>query len=377
MSNPKTAHSETPSTSQSYWRIVLHQFKRNKQAMVALVVLFILFSVALFAPFIAGEKPIYLVKYYEPKHVVQSDKEPVADNPTGEQKAINPQVNTQDEQSGYRNYWFPNLFKYEDLVDVQFDRWRAEEGERAIYALVPISPERNNVANALRAPDKTHILGTDYNGRDVFSRLVWGTQISMSVGFIAVSISIILGVFMGALAGFYGGKIDAIILRTIEIMICFPSLILILALIAFLGRSIFIIMVVIGIIGSPGVARLVRGEYLKLRDSDFVTAAKATGLSDMRIMFRHILPNAMAPVLVFATFGVAGAILTETALSFLGLGVAPPTASWGEILNQSKNYIDFAWWLVVFPGVAIFVTVTAFNLVGEGLREAMDPKMRQ
>ncbi len=377
MSNPKTAHSETPSTSQSYWRIVLHQFKRNKQAMVALVVLFILFSVALFAPFIAGEKPIYLVKYYEPKQAIQSDKEPVADNPTGEQKALNPQVNTQDEQPGFRTYWFPNLFKYEDLVDVQFDRWRAGEGERAIYALVPIGPERNNVANALQAPDKTHILGTDYNGRDVFSRLVWGTQISMSVGFIAVSISIILGVFMGALAGFYGGKIDAIILRTIEIMICFPSLILILALIAFLGRSIFIIMVVIGIIGSPGVARLVRGEYLKLRDSDFATAAKATGLSDMRIMFRHILPNAMAPVLVFATFGVAGAILTETALSFLGLGVAPPTASWGEILNQSKNYIDFAWWLVVFPGVAIFVTVTAFNLVGEGLREAMDPKMRQ
>ncbi len=325
---------------QSYWAIVLRQFKRNKLALAASVVLFLLFGVAIFAPFLAGEKPIYLV---------MDDK----------------------------TYLLPNLIKYKDLVSMQFDRWKPGDGDKVLYALIPYAPERSDLRNRLQAPSAEHPLGTDDRGRDVLSRLIWGTQISMSVGFLAVGIAIFFGVIMGASAGFYGGRVDTIILRIIEIMLCFPSLILILALIAYLGRSIWIIMLVIGIIGSPDVARLVRGEYLKLRESDFVTAARATGLSNTRIMFRHILPNAMAPVLVNATFGVAGAILTESALSFLGLGVRPPTASWGEILSQSKSYVDYAWWLVVFPGAAIFITVTAFNLVGEGFRDAMDPKLRQ
>jgi len=325
---------------QSYWAIVLRQFRRNKLAVAASLVLFFLFSIAIFAPFLAGEKPIYL------------------------------------EMDG-KTYWFPNLLKHEDLVSMQFDRWEPGENDRAIYAVIPYAPERSDLRNRLQAPGADHLLGTDDRGRDILSRLIWGTQISMSVGFMAVGVAIVMGIIMGAAAGFYGGKVDMVILRIIEIMLCFPSLILILALIAYLGRSIWIIMLVIGIIGSPDVARLVRGEYLKLRSSDFATAAKATGLSDIRIMFRHILPNAMAPVLVNATFGVAGAILTESALSFLGLGVRPPTASWGEILSQSKAYVDYAWWLVVFPGFAIFITVTAFNLVGEGFRDAMDPKLRQ
>lgn len=326
--------------SQNYWAIVYRQFKRNKLAIAGSLILGLLFFVALFAPFLAGEKPIYLVK----------------ENKT---------------------YIFPNVFKYKDLVSVQFDRWRPGEGEKAVYALIPIAPERSDLRNRLMPPSKDHLLGTDDRGRDVLSRLIWGTQISMSVGFIAVGIAVLIGIVMGAAAGYYGGKVDSAILRVIEVMLCFPSLILILTLIAYLGPSIRNMMIVIGVIGSPDVARLVRGEFLKLRDSDFATAARATGLSDARIMFRHILPNAMAPILVNATFGIAGAILTETALSFLGLGVRPPTASWGEILSQSKNYIDFAWWLVVFPGAAIFITVTAFNLVGEGFRDAMDPKLRQ
>ncbi len=326
--------------SQGNWAIVYRQFKRNKLAIVGLVVLMLLFFVAIFAPFLAGEKPIYLVK----------------------------------EGS---TYVLPNVLKYKDLVSVQFDRWRPGENETAVYAWIRYAPERSDLRNRLSPPTAQHPLGTDDRGRDVLSRLIWGTQISMSVGFIAVGISIFLGIIMGAAAGFYGGKVDMIILRFIEIMLCFPTLILILALIAYLGRSIWIIMFVIGVIGSPGVARLVRGEYLKLRESDFATAARATGLTDARVMFRHILPNAMAPIFVNATFGIAGAILTEASLSFLGLGVRPPTASWGEILSQSKSYVDFAWWLVVFPGAVIFITVTAFNLVGEGLRDAMDPKLRQ
>jgi len=168
-----------------------------------------------------------------------------------------------------------------------------------------------------------------------------------------------------------------VVQRLIEIMMCFPTFFLVLTLRAVLPPSIYTVMVVIGITTWTGVARLVRGEFFKLRESDFAVAARATGLSDGRIMFRHLLPNAMAPVLVNATFGVAGAILLESGLSFLGFGVPPPTASWGEILKQAKSYVEYAWWLVVFPGVAIFITVTAFNLVGEGIRDAMDPRLRE
>lgn len=326
--------------SQSYWAIVFRQFMRRKMAVLGTVVLGMLFLVAILAPFLAGDRPILLVK------------------------------------EG-KTYVFPNVFSYKDLVSVEFDRWEPGEGEYWLKPLIPYAPTRTNLRTKLEPPGSEHPLGTDDTGRDVLSRLIWGTRISMAVGFIAVGIAIVIGITMGALAGYYGGKVDMVILRVIETMLCFPSLIIILTLIAYLGRSIWIIMAVIGIIGSPGVARLVRGEFLKLRDGDFATAARASGLSDLRIMFRHILPNSLAPVLVDATFGVAGAILVETALSFLGLGVPPPTASWGEILSQSKRYVDFAWWLVTFPGLAIFVTVTAFNLVGEGFRDAMDPRLRQ
>jgi peptide/nickel transport system permease protein len=193
-----------------------------------------------------------------------------------------------------------------------------------------------------------------------------------------VGIAVLIGVVVGAIGGFYGGVADAIVMRLVEIMMCIPTFFLILSLIAFMPRqSIYNIMIVIGVTGWTGVARLVRGEFLKLKAGDFVTAARATGLSDARIMFRHILPNALSPVLVSATFGVAGAILTESGLSFLGFGVPPPNPSWGEILKQSQNYVDFAWWLVMFPGLAVFITTTGFNLVGEGLRDAMDPRLRR
>ena len=308
--------------------------------MLAAGVLVFLFVVAIAAPFLAGERPIHLVKDGE-------------------------------------TYILPNVINYKDLVDVEFDRWEPGEADKALLPLISYAPERSDLRRKLEGPGKDHYLGTDDRGRDVLSRLIWGTRISMSVGFVAVGIAVVIGVIGGAAAGFYGGKVDMVILRMIEVMMCFPSLILILALIAYLPRSILIIMVVIGVTSSPDVARYVRAEFLKLRGSDFAMAAKATGLSDRRIMFRHLLPNAMAPVLVNATFGVAGAILIESALSFLGLGVPPPTASWGEMLSQSKRYVDFAWWLVTFPGVAIFITVTAFNVVGEGLRDAMDPRLRQ
>ena len=243
---------------------------------------------------------------------------------------------------------------------------------------IPFSPRNQNLREDKEPPSAKHWLGTDDRGRDVLSRMIWGTQISMSIGFVAVGIALLIGVPLGALAGYYGGWIDVAIQRIIEVVMCFPSFFLILALIAYLRASIMNIMIVIGLLAWTGVARLVRGEFLKLRQSDYVMAARATGLRDARIMFRHILPNALAPVLVSAAFGVAGAILTESALSFLGFGVQPPTPSWGELLKQSYSLVaSGVWWLVVFPGVAVFITVTAFNLVGDGLRDAMDPRLRE
>jgi peptide/nickel transport system permease protein len=194
---------------------------------------------------------------------------------------------------------------------------------------------------------------------------------------VAVSIYLLIGVILGALAGYYGGGPDLVISRAVEVMICFPTFFLIITIVAFLPPNIYNIMVAIGITGWTGVARLVRGEFLKLREMQFVEATRALGAADGRTIFRHLLPNALAPVLVVATFGVADAILIESALSFLGFGVPPPTPSWGDILSQSRSYVDFAWWLTIFPGGAIFLTITMYNLVGEGFRDAVDPRLKQ
>lgn len=337
------AHSKAAARrlKQGYWRIVGRQFRKKPIAVLCVFTLLLMGLVALLAPFLAGEKPIYAVV---------------------------------DGQA----YWLPNCFNYKSLANFDFKEWEPGEDEYALRPLVPYSPDRGNLRARLQGPDKKHWLGTDDGGRDILSRMIWGSRVSMSIGFVAVSVSVIIGVVLGALAGYYRGWVDTIVLRVIEIVLTFPQFFLILALIAFLPRNIYTIMVVIGLFGWTGIARLVRGEFLKLRDSDFATAARATGLRDSRVIFRHLLPNALAPVWVSATFGVAGAILIESALSFLGFGAPPPTASWGEILSQSKLYLfRGAWWLVVYPGLAIFITVTSFNLVGEGLRDAMDPRLRQ
>ncbi len=240
--------------------------------------------------------------------------------------------------------------------------------------LTHYSPTAYDLDAVLKAPSAAHWFGTDEEGRDVFARLVFGTRISLTVGFIAVAIYIAIGIVLGALAGYFGGWVDMIISRLIEVMICFPTFFLILAVLAFVGRSLTNIMIVIGLTSWPGIARLVRGEFLKIRNLDFVLASKLSGASSSRIIFKHILPNSLAPVLVSATFGVASAILIESSLSFIGFGVQPPTPTWGEILSQSRDFMDIAWWLAVFPGIAIFLSITAYNLVGEGLQKALDPK---
>lgn len=247
----------------------------------------------------------------------------------------------------------------------------------AVFAplIAPYKPTAINVYNVLSPPSLAHPFGTDELGRDVLSRMIWGSRVSLTVGFVAVGIAITIGMVLGAFAGYYGGKIDAVLMRFVDIMLAFPTFFLILAVIAILGQSITYIMIVIGVTGWMDVARLVRAEFLSLKERDFVSAARAVGADDRRIIFRHIIPNALSPVFVAATFGIAGAILTESGLSFLGLGVVPPDPSWGNILTAGKENITVAWWLSLFPGLAILVTVLSYNLVGEGLRDALDPRL--
>jgi len=242
--------------------------------------------------------------------------------------------------------------------------------------LAPYDPGKTEVSLKLTPPSIQHYLGTDQLGRDVFSRMLFGSRVSLSVGFVAVAISIFIGILVGAIAGYYGGWVDSFLMRFVDIMLCFPSFFLILTVVALLGPSLFKVMVVIGITSWMGSSRFVRAEFLSLRERDFVQAAKALGVKDPRIIFRHILPNALAPVFVTATLDVATAILVEAGLSFLGFGVQPPAPSWGNILTEGRTYIFDAWWLTVFPGVAILITVLSFNLLGEGLRDALDPRLR-
>ena len=242
--------------------------------------------------------------------------------------------------------------------------------------IAPYDPNEINLKMVLSPPSASHLCGTDQLGRDVLSRMIWGARISLKVGFVATGIAILIGAVLGAVAGYYGRWIDAVTMRFVDIMLCFPTFFLILAVIALLEPSIWNIMIIIGLTGWMGITRLVRADFISLKERDFVLAARAIGASDSRIIFIHILPNAMASVVVAATLGVAGAILTESALSFLGIGVQPPTPSWGNILTAGKDNIDIAWWLSLYPGLAILITVLGYNLLGEGIRDSLDPRLR-
>jgi peptide/nickel transport system permease protein len=238
----------------------------------------------------------------------------------------------------------------------------------------PYDPDEINVKAILLAPSFQHWMGTDGLGRDVLSRMLFGGQISLLVGFVAVGISTSIGIVLGALAGYYRGWVDTLIMRFVDIMLSIPSFFLILAVIAFLVPSIINIMIVIGLTSWMGVTRLVRAEFLSLSDREFIQASRTLGAKDARLIFTHLLPNSLTPIIVSAVLGVAGAVLLESGLSFLGLGVQAPQASWGNILTDGKEYIQFAWWLSLFPGLAILITVLGYNLLGEGLRDALDPK---
>jgi peptide/nickel transport system permease protein len=243
--------------------------------------------------------------------------------------------------------------------------------------ITPYEPNTLDAYHVLLPPSVSHWFGTDEVGRDVFTRMIYGARISLKVGFIAIGIATLIGTVVGLVAGYYGGLVDSLLMRFVDIMFCFPTFFLILAVITIREPSIINIMLIIGLTGWMGVARLVRAEVLTIRERDYVLAARAIGSSDLRIIFRHIMPNALGPVLVYATLGVAAAILTESSLSFLGIGVPPPTPSWGNILASGKEFLEFAWWLFLFPGLAITVTSLSYYLVGEGIRDALDPRLNR
>lgn len=326
------------------WSDVWQRFRGDRIALYGFYVVGFLLSLALFADFLANDKPYYL---------------------------------------SYRgNSYFPIFRSY--LVTARLGQWQTElqnvdfkklEGARAVFPPIPYRPTNINLLAPLETPSARHWLGTDKLGRDVMAGMIHGSRISLSIGFVAVGIAVIIGVILGAIAGYFGSWVDLVISRFFEIMLSIPTFFLLITIAALLPPSIYLTMLIIGATSWVGIARFTRNEFLRIRNLDYVTSAIALGVSDRKVMFRHILPNALAPVIVSVVLGIAGAILIESSLSFLGIGVPAELVTWGSILQEASG-ATFAWWLAVFPGFAIFITVLAYYLVGEGLREVLDPRLR-
>ena len=329
----------------TYRRLIWRQFRRNRPALASLVMICVLASVALGADLLAGNKPYYMVyrgKTYFP---------------------------------AFRQYPV-----YLGIVDWPADLRRRKNFTRlrvetAVFPPVPYGPGDIHLNDKYQSPGSEHLLGTDRLGRDVLSGLIHGSRYALTIGLVSVSISLLIGVSLGALAGYFGGWVDLALSRLFELWSAIPSFFLIITAAAYFPPSIFFIMIIIGFTGWVGIARLARAQFLQVRSYDYVSAARSLGYSSIRVMFVHILPNAIAPVLIPAAFGVAGAILAESGLSFLGIGVPAEVITWGALLAGARSNAA-AWWLVVVPGFAIFVTVTVYNLLGDGLRDALDPKMK-
>jgi peptide/nickel transport system permease protein len=385
----------------SYGQLVWQQFSKNRTNLVCMWFIIILFTIAVLAPFIANDKPLII-------HIDGKVHFPLFDTLTANDYAVfiaaitgitlislirrNSRKVDPFLRSGV--LWKQVLICTGTLLvgiilllvfmprklDATDYRAMIASGKAsdAIFPLVPYGYGRTDIKVSQKPPSNEHWLGTDDVGSDVLCRLIHGTRISLSVGFVAVGIASVIGIVFGAIMGYFGGKIDFLGMRLLEIMMSVPTFFLIITIVAFFPRSLLNIMIIIGITSWTDDARFIRAEFFKLRNQDFVQAAISLGLPLRSILFRHMLPNGIAPVLVSITFGVAGAIFIESALSFLGFGVAPPTPSWGQMLSTGVSTTgEFLWWLTLFPGLAIFFTVTAYNLLGEGLRDAIDPKLRK
>ncbi|MDD5459575.1 MAG: ABC transporter permease [Phycisphaerae bacterium] len=385
----------------SYGELVWREFKKNKVNLFSLGFIVVLFVVAVLAPFLANDKP-YAIKIEGAWHfplfgdLGATDYAVFLAAAVGilqvlmikwNQKHIDPSIRG----SVFWRQIYINLgvliagiillfiFLPRKLDATNYKAMvTSEKAEKAYFTPVPFGYERTELSKREQPPDREHWLGTDDVGSDVLARLIHGSRISLSVGFVAVGISCVIGIIVGAMLGYFGGKVDFIGMRIVEIVMAIPTFFLIITIVAFFPRSLLNIMIIIGITSWTGDARFIRAEFFKLRKQDFVQAAVSLGLPLRSILFRHMLPNGVAPVLVNATFGIAGAIFIEAALSFLGFGVAPPTPSWGQMLSLGVGTTGrFLWWLSMFPGLAIFFTVLAYNLVGEGLRDALDPHLRK
>jgi peptide/nickel transport system permease protein len=349
--------------SRGFWRETWRRFRRRRLAMASLVFVGVLTVVAAAAPIIAGTKPIvcrYKGEIYFPA------------------------------LGYYKRSWENPIFAKDRFRNRYRENLAAKDPESwAIWPLVYQDPYRRiregewpqqpaNPSGVQGRPSRFNWLGTNQQGFDVFASMVHGAQTAISVGFVSMGIAAAIGITIGALAGYFGRWVDAVLSRVIEVVMCVPTLVLILALIALLPRvNNFHLMLIVGCTGWTGIARLTRAEFLKLKQMEFVSAARAMGAGPGRIMFRHVLRNALAPVLVPITFGIANAILIESGLSYLGFGASPPNPSWGTLLSAGRRTIEDTWWLIMFPGAAIFLTVLAYNLIGEGLQEATDPRLRQ
>jgi peptide/nickel transport system permease protein len=239
----------------------------------------------------------------------------------------------------------------------------------------PYDPIKTSQRTSLEAPSLAHLMGTDRFGRDVLTRVLWGGRLSLPVGFVSVVIAAVVGVALGLIAGYYGGRLDAVIMRFVDLLLAFPGILLALAIVAVLGASLLNLMIAVGIASIPDYVRITRGTVLSVKEREFVLAARTVGIRDSAIILRHILPNVLAPLIVLATLGMAAAIITASALSFLGLGIKPPTPEWGNMLAEGREFLQHAWWVAFFPGLAIMLTVFAINLLGDGLRDALDPRM--
>lgn len=248
----------------------------------------------------------------------------------------------------------------------------------AAPVLAPYDPVKDaNVMDALTAPGHRFLLGADHTGRDVLSRLIYGARISMTVGLAVQGVSLVIGTTLGLLAGYFGGWVDDLISGVTTVLQAFPGLLFAIAVMSVLGPGLYNVFLALGLVGWPTISRLVRGEVLALREREFVQGARALGARDLRIIWKHLLPNCMGPIIVVVTLGIGGAILSEASLSFLGLGTQPPTPSWGAMLSGGRDYIWEAPWLTFYPGIAIFVTILSLNLLGDGLRDALDPRLKQ
>jgi peptide/nickel transport system permease protein len=351
-----------PPSSPGFWRQAWGRFRRRKLAMIALAYVLFMMAVALFSPAIVGTKPVvtrYKGALYFPALGYFNRK---WENPifrTDKFRDVYPANLTKNDPQS----WAVWPLVYQDPYR------RVRDGE---WPGQPGNPTRDQ-----GRPTRVNLFGANRAGVDVFAQMVHGTRTAILVGFVSMGIASVIGVSVGAMAGYFGRWVDMLLSRVIEVVMCVPGLVLILALVAVLERpTIWHLMAVLGATRWTGIARLTRGEFLRLREADFVTAARATGVSGFGIMFRHIFRNALAPVLVPISFGIASAILLESALSFLGFGAPPPNPSWGTLLEAGRSNLQL-WWLIVFPGAAIFLTVLAYNLIGEGLQEATDPRLRQ